>query len=43
MAQARALKDRANLAIQLEFNKIIIKVNNEIVNQTLKGDIRVPW
>jgi len=42
VAEARALRDGVNSAIQVGFNKIVIEDNNQIVIQALKRNIQIP-
>ena len=43
VAEVRSFRDEVNLAVQVEFDKIVIESDNQIVIQSLKGNIQIPW
>ena len=43
VAEARALKDGASVAIQAGYRRLLIEGDNTIVIQALAGNIQVPW
>ena len=43
VAEARALKDGASVAIQAGYRRLLIEGDNTTVIQALAGDIQVPW
>ena len=43
MAEARALCDGLNLAIQAGFDHFIVECDNKVVIQATEGNIHIPW
>ena len=43
VAEAGALRDRVSSVIQAGFKRIVIKGDNQIETQALRGNIHIPW